>query len=110
MKISFVYINSQSNVGRGAGYVAGAVVRAGHELTFFDNYLLPVSEIAKKIEINPPDIVMISSMTILFHQALELIRIIKKKHPHYLYLSEESIPPSWEKVFWKNMARSTISV
>ena len=78
MRIAFIYMNNQRNIGRGAGYVAGAILLAGHELTFYDtlytNQKILIEDIIKKNY----DVLMISSMTMLFLDALEIIRGIKR--------------------------------
>ncbi len=79
MNIAFVYMNNEINIGIGAGYVASSIIRAGNKLTFFDTFLTPIKDIAKSIIRNDFDILMISSMTMLFPDALKLVRIVKKQ-------------------------------
>lgn len=77
MNVAFIYMNNHGNVGRGAGYVAASVIRAGYKLSFFDTLYTPV-EIAAQIIIRGKfDILMISNMTMMFPEALRLINIVK---------------------------------
>ncbi len=78
MKIAFAYINGSRYVGRGAGYVAGAMIQAGHSVTFFDTFYQPVREVARCVCRGNFDVLMISSMSTLFPQALELIGRVKR--------------------------------
>jgi len=77
MRVAFVYMNNELGVGRGAGYVASAVTSAGHELSFFDSYFTPIKIIAKKVARGRYDILLISSMTMIFPEALKLINLVK---------------------------------
>ena len=77
MRIAFVYMNSEQNIGRGAGYVAAAIREDGHDLTFYDSFYGTLDKISTEILSEQYDILMISSMTILFDDALKLISIIK---------------------------------
>ena len=79
MKIAFVHMNSDVNVGRGAGYVAGAILRAGYELTFFDTLFITPQALTKEIIKNNFDVLMVSTMTMLFPDALRIIREVKQK-------------------------------
>jgi len=79
MKIAFIYMNSEFNVGRGAGYVVGAILKSGYSLDFFDSKIINHSIIINKILTGKYDIVMISSMTLLFSDALNIIKSIKSK-------------------------------
>lgn len=71
-------MNNQRNIGRGAGYVAGAVLAAGHNLTFYDTLYTTQKILIEDIIKNNYDVLMISSMTMLFPDALEIIRGIKR--------------------------------
>ena len=79
MKIAFVYMNTEKNIGRGAGYIAGAVLEAGHALTFFDIKYTPVDKIIENIVKSDFDILMISTMTLLFPMAAKLVEQVKKR-------------------------------
>ena len=79
MKIAFVHMNSEVNIGRGAGYVAGAILHAGYELTFFDTLFSTPQALAKEIIKKDFDVLMVSTMTMLFPDALKIIREVKKK-------------------------------
>lgn len=78
MKVAFVQL-STGGIMRGPGFVAAAVTRAGYDLKFFDSYDTPVASIAKCILSLNVDILLISSMTMDFHLALDLIRRVKSK-------------------------------
>ena len=77
MKIALVYTNSEANVGRGAGCVAGALAAEGFDLTFFDTFHLPPQAVARRIADNGFDLLMVSAMTLLFPQALSIIGTVK---------------------------------
>lgn len=77
--VAFIYMNNQQNVGRGAGYVAAAITRSGHYLTFFDTQYVPFKKIVSKIVKGRYDIVMVSTMTMHFPETVRLIYEIKKR-------------------------------
>lgn len=77
--IAFVYMNSEANIGRGAGYVAAAVREAGHEVHFYDTLYTPVEAVADDVVREGVDVLMISSMTMIFTEALKLIRLVKSR-------------------------------
>lgn len=77
-KVAFVYMNNERNVGRGAGYVAASVVRVGWNLYFFDTLYTPIREIADIIKKEEFGVLMISTMTMMFYEALSLIRLVKE--------------------------------
>ena len=81
MKVAFAYMNNECNVGRGAGYVASAVIRSGHELSFFDTLFTPTAAVAERVIEGRYDVLMISTMTMLFPEAAELARRVKAKLP-----------------------------
>lgn len=77
-KVAFVYMNNEANVGRGAGYVAGSIRHGGHAMTFFDTLYTPVEQVADEINESDFDVLMISSMTMIFPQAVKLCRLVKE--------------------------------
>lgn len=79
MNVAFVYMNNELNVGRGAGYVASSVIRAGHSLKFFNTFVTPVKALVKNIVHEDFDVLMISTMTMNFPEALKLIHLVKKQ-------------------------------
>jgi len=79
MNIAFIYMNSENNVGRGAGYVAGSIISSGHNIDFFESRSNKDDRITNKIIDNNYDILMISSMSLLFPSALKIIRSVKSK-------------------------------
>ncbi|MGB2803128.1 MAG: radical SAM protein, partial [Phycisphaerae bacterium] len=79
MKVAFVYMNNERNVGRGAACVAASVLRAGHELAFFDTYFVSLRQAARRIADGGFDVLMVSSMTMLFPEALCLMRLVRRR-------------------------------
>ena len=78
MKIALVYMNTEPNVGRGAGYIAGAVMQAGFGISFFDSAFTPPMQVARKVVENRYDLLLVSTMTSLFPSALRMIRYVKQ--------------------------------
>jgi radical SAM superfamily enzyme YgiQ (UPF0313 family) len=78
MKIALVYMNTEMNVGRGAGYIAGAVLDAGHSLSFFDSAVIPPKQVARQIVRENYDVLLVSTMTLVFPMALNMIRYVKQ--------------------------------
>jgi anaerobic magnesium-protoporphyrin IX monomethyl ester cyclase len=78
MNVAFVFMNDTPTVGRGAGYVAGAIAAAGYPVTFFDSNYTPLENIAGQVIAGSAEILMISTMTMNFPMAVSLIRDIKK--------------------------------
>ena len=78
MKIALVYMNTETNVGRGAGYIAGAVMQAGFGISFFDSAFTPPIQIARKVVENRYNVLLVSTMTLLFPSALRMIRYVKQ--------------------------------
>lgn len=81
LRVAFIYLNNECNVGRGAGYVAASVMRAGHSLTFFDTCHTPLDVVADRVSTGRYDLLMLSSMTMLFPEAIELARKVKARRP-----------------------------
>lgn len=79
MNIVFVNISDNYVVSRGAGYVAGSILNTQHNLFYFDLINLSVDQIANKIIKGKYDMLLISSMTIMFYKAIELINKVKNK-------------------------------
>jgi radical SAM superfamily enzyme YgiQ (UPF0313 family) len=77
MKIALVYTNSEANVGRGVGCVAGALTAAGRDVTFFDTFYIPPDQVADQVGSGEFDLLMVSTMTLLFPQALSIVRKVK---------------------------------
>lgn len=80
MEIAFVYMNDMEVIGRGAGYIAGAIKAAGYPLSFYDTFYTESSVVAQDIIDRESDILMISTMTMNFPKALVLIREVKKRN------------------------------
>lgn len=79
LKIALVYINRDINVGRGVGYIAGAIIDAGYKVDLIDSFYTPVNKIVELIVHGNYEILMISAMTINFPDALTLISSVKKR-------------------------------
>ncbi len=79
MKVAFIYMNSENNVGRGAGYIAGAIIDSGHEIDFFESRSNKENLVTNKIINGSYDILMVSSMSLLFPSAIKIIEDIKSK-------------------------------
>jgi len=76
MNIAFIYMNSTKiSVGRGAGYVYASIKE---NKRFYDTEYVELKRLPKLIKKGNFDIIMISTMTLLFPRAIRLIRKIKK--------------------------------
>ena len=80
VKIAFVYLNGERNVGRGAGYIASVILNAGYSLTFFDTVYKDLKQVSSEILANNYDILLISASTLFYKQAKELAKEIKLKN------------------------------
>jgi len=78
MKIALVYMNTEPNVGRGAGYIAGAGMQAGFGLGFFDSAFTPPMQIARKVVENQYDVLLVSAMSLVFPAALRMNHYVKQ--------------------------------
>ncbi len=76
MKIAFVYMNNAANTGRGAGYIL-ASIPSEHEVKFYDQTSGRVKALSSSIADGNFDLLMISSMTLLWPSAVALIKNIK---------------------------------
>ena len=77
--VAFVFMNHKyPQVGKGAGYVFGAILQAGFPVTFYDTRLRSIDSIEKEIIDYPFDVLMISTMSQFFPEAIELITKVKK--------------------------------
>lgn len=76
-RVAFVYMNNERNIGRGAGYVAAAMTRAGHKVDFYDTLYKNIQTVATEIASNKTDVLMISIMTMLFPQAVKLASLVR---------------------------------
>ncbi|MFA6568241.1 MAG: radical SAM protein [Victivallales bacterium] len=79
MNVALVYVNSTNCVGRGVGYVAGAIRNGGHLLDFYDTNKMSEKNIIGKICSSYAEVLMVSSFSINFTLALSIIKGIKKK-------------------------------
>jgi methionine synthase I (cobalamin-dependent) len=78
LKVAFVYMNDEENIGRGAGYVAGAIRATGHQLIYYDTFYISIEKTAQNVLKNNADVLMISTMTLNFKEALNLITLVKQ--------------------------------
>jgi len=83
MKILFISMDPKGAVIRGAGYVA-ASIPDGNEMTFYCSTNFDknneFSGLVKMISKNKPEIIMVSTTTILYNEASNAINAIKKVH------------------------------
>ncbi|MBN1129160.1 MAG: B12-binding domain-containing radical SAM protein [Chitinispirillaceae bacterium] len=79
MNVALVFMNDTPTVGRGAGYIAGAITAAGHTVSFFDSFYRPAHEIVSSVASGKFDVLMVSTMTMNFPLAMSLVREIKKE-------------------------------
>jgi anaerobic magnesium-protoporphyrin IX monomethyl ester cyclase len=79
MNVALVYMNNECNIGRGAGEIAGAIIQAGHHLTFFDTFFTPVETVVERVTSEPFDVLMISTMTMLFPDSVKLACMVKEQ-------------------------------
>lgn len=89
MKIAFVYMNTHSrDIGRGAGYVVGSIKesRLKHEVCFFDTKTFSVRTAIGEIIKGRFDVLMISTMTLLFPSAMGLVTEVKKVRKNIVVL------------------------
>ncbi len=89
MKIAFVYMNTHSrDIGRGAGYVVGSIKQSypEYEIRFIDTKIVPVQAAVKEIIAGKFDILMMSTMTLMFPSAMDLIIKVKSVHKNIITL------------------------
>ena len=79
MNVAFVYMNNECNIGRGAGCIAGAIMQAGHQLTFFDTFFTPIETVVDRVVSGNYDALMVSTMTMLFPESMKLARLVKER-------------------------------
>lgn len=79
MRVAFIYMNTVDNVLYGVGYVAGAILHAGHELKLINSASKPVDKIVKTVTKGKFDVLLLSTMTMLFPEAINMIRLIKQQ-------------------------------
>ena len=78
MKISFIYLNNDPMVSRGAGYIVMALRSAGHEVLFFDTLYTTDMQAAKDTYRSRCDLVMISATSMYYNRAKAVARKIKR--------------------------------
>jgi radical SAM superfamily enzyme YgiQ (UPF0313 family) len=78
LKVALVNISRAVNVSRGAGYVAGALIRAGHELGFFDTSHQPLNQVAQNLARGQFEALLVSTMSMDLPDAVELVRQVKR--------------------------------
>ena len=80
MKICFLYMNSDRNVGRGAGYVAASISKE-HSVAFIDTRRVASVNLPKEVLKHEADILMVSSMTLMWNSAIKAIQEVKRVTP-----------------------------
>lgn len=73
-----VYMNNDSNVGMGAGYIASTILQHGHRLVFFDTAYTKLDTVAADIIAGDYDFLLISASTLLYKRAVELATRVKR--------------------------------
>jgi anaerobic magnesium-protoporphyrin IX monomethyl ester cyclase len=72
-------MNNEMNVGRGAGYVAASLTRAGYDLRFFDTMFIKPAHIVQAVALGGYDLLMFSSMSQMFPLALDIMRQVSDR-------------------------------
>ena len=67
----------------GLAYLAGALIRAGHELRILDFVVFPYSKAALEAEMGAfaPELIGVTSVTMTFPDAMRIIQDAKKINP-----------------------------
>lgn len=78
MKTALVYLNNDKYVSRGSGYVASAVLAAGHALDWWDTAYCRIEDVAKSIISGGYDLLLLSASTLFYWQAKELARLVRE--------------------------------
>lgn len=89
MKIAFVYMNTSSrDIGRGAGYVVSSIKESfpKYEVCFYDTKTISVKAVIKEVIKKRFDVLMLSTMTLMFPSAVGLISQIKKANKNIIVL------------------------
>ncbi|MBN1405350.1 MAG: B12-binding domain-containing radical SAM protein [Candidatus Omnitrophica bacterium] len=78
-RVAFVFMNNNClPVGKGAGYVIGAILEAGFPVTFYDTSLKSVGSIAADVIRQPFDVLMISTMSQFFPEVIKFAKKVKR--------------------------------
>ena len=77
MKVAF--INMTGGIDRGAGYIIGAITAAGHKVDFYNSKHFKHNKAIDKIVTIDYDVIMASSMTLLFPKTVNILKNIKSK-------------------------------
>jgi radical SAM superfamily enzyme YgiQ (UPF0313 family) len=77
VKVALVYLNNDPYVSRGAGYIASAMLEAGHEVAFFDTAYRSVENVAAAVVSDGCDVLMISASTLFYDQAKRLASLVE---------------------------------
>jgi len=76
-KIAMVYLNTDDNVGVGAGYIASVILQHEHSLTFFNTNCDTIEKIKENVLSVDYDFLFISTNTLFYKIALDLAKEIK---------------------------------
>lgn len=78
MNALFVYHNDQEHTSYGAGYVASALLQAGHTVRFLDTNYDSLESVLTEITAGGYDAVLLSASTLFYPEAVSLSNEIKK--------------------------------
>lgn len=78
MKVAFAYLNNDPYVSRGAGYIASAILDAGHTLEFYDTAYNDSVSLEADVARGGYDVLMISASTLFYSQAKRLAEVAKR--------------------------------
>jgi len=77
--VAFVFMNNKYlQIGRGAGYVVGAILDAGFPVVFYDTRLKSIDSISMEIARHDFNVLMVSTMSQFFPEVLDLVARVKK--------------------------------
>ena len=79
MKIVLVYLNRDTNISMGAGYIGTIIFNAGHNLTFIDTVYETVDSTVSKVLNGNFDIVLLSATSLFYKEAIQIAIAIKVK-------------------------------
>jgi len=81
MKVALVYPNSQKKENQGPGYIASAVMDAGHTLDFYDEIYTPFTDDLVREVVDNHDVVLLSALTLYFPVAVDFAQRVKALCP-----------------------------
>ncbi len=78
MKVALVYPNIEKHVARGAGYIASAILAAGHDLDYYDTTYHPIDTIISDIPKGGYDLLAISASTLFMRHTAQIAAGVKQ--------------------------------